>query len=134
MAEGRDVTKIDPLVGSNYRSWKYNMKLVLMERGLWGYVDGTEKAPEASNDDKKEKEIKEYKLKLEKAYSTIALSVSKRLQVHIDDTTDPKKAWETLENLFNIVSVPELVRVNRAFYAATMSEGADINEHLTKII
>ena len=134
MAEGgRDATKIDPLNGSNYRSWKYNMKLVLMERGLWGYAQGTEDPPVTTDDDKKEKEIKEYKLKLEKAYSTIALSVSKRLQVHITDTDDPKKAWDTLEKLFNFVSVPEIVRVNRAFYAATMTEGADLNEHLTKM-
>ena len=134
MAEGgRDVVKIDPLIGSNYRSWKYNIKLVLMERGLWGFAQGNETAPVAEENDKKEKEIKEYKLKLDKAYSTIALSVCKRLQVHINETDDPKKAWDTLEKLFNFVSVPEIVRVNRSFYAATMSEGSDLNEHLTKM-
>ena len=134
MAEGgRDATKIDPLVGPNYRSWKFNMKLVLMERGLWGYAQGTETAPKANETDKKEKEIKEYKLKLEKAYSIIALSVCKRLQVHITETDDPKKAWDTLEQLFNFVSVPEIVRVNRSFYAATMAEGSDLNEHITKM-
>ena len=72
-------------------------------------------------------------MKLDKAYSTIALSVCKRLQVHINETDDPKKAWDTLEKLFNFVSVPEIVRVNRSFYAATMSEGSDLNEHLTKM-
>ena len=37
-----EITKIEPLSGKNYQSWKYNIKLVLMERGLWGFVEGTE--------------------------------------------------------------------------------------------
>ena len=59
MAEGRDVVKIEQLTGSNYQSWKTNMKLVLMERGLWGFVQGTEVLPVATETDKKEKKKKE---------------------------------------------------------------------------
>ena len=44
---------IEPLDGSNYLSWKFNVKLVLMQSGLWGIVSGVEKAPVASEDDKK---------------------------------------------------------------------------------
>ena len=42
-----EITKIEHLDGKNYQSWKYNFKLVLMERGLWGFVEATETAPGA---------------------------------------------------------------------------------------
>ena len=43
-----EITKIGRLDGKNYQSLKYNMKLVLMGRGLWGFVEGTETATGAS--------------------------------------------------------------------------------------
>ena len=46
-----EITKIDKLNGRNYQSWKYNMKLVLMERGLWGIAEGSEVKTEDTTDD-----------------------------------------------------------------------------------
>ena len=43
-----EITKIERLDGKNYQSWKYNIKVVLMERGLWRFVEGTETATGAS--------------------------------------------------------------------------------------
>ena len=43
-----EITKIERLDGKNYQSWKYNIKLVLMERGLWRFVEGIEAATGAS--------------------------------------------------------------------------------------
>ena len=75
-----EIAKIERLVGKNYQSWKYNIKFVLMERGLWGFVEGTETAPGL---------VQQLQCKMhtdkasDKAYSLIALSVDKSLQVHI---------------------------------------------------
>ena len=38
--------KIEKLNGANYMSWKFNMKCLLMEKGLWGFVSGTVAKPE----------------------------------------------------------------------------------------
>ena len=38
MAERFEMPKIEKLNGKNYKSWKYNTTLVLMERGLWGFI------------------------------------------------------------------------------------------------
>ena len=104
-----------------------------MEKGLWGYTQGTEVVPTATDADKKEKEIKEYRMKSDKTYSLIAMNVTKRLQVHIANTENPKLAWELLEKHFNFVSITEIVRINRSFYAASMREGDDLMEHITKM-
>ena len=123
--------QIEPLDGSNYLSWKFNVKLVLMQSGLWGIVSGAEKAPVASEDDKKEKEIVDFRVRSEKAYSQIALNVKKELQVHVANTVDPKNAWDQLKKHFEFVSITHTVRVCRAFYAAKMAENGNLMEHIT---
>ena len=120
-----EITKIEPLSGKNYQSWKYNIKLVLMEHGLWGFV--------------KEQRIlltvlrqMQCEMRTVFAYSLIALSVDKSLQVHISSTTDPRAAWEVLQKQFEqCVSIAQIVQLNCKFYAATIKEGTDLMEHLT---
>ena len=75
-----------------------------------------------------------YRLRSDKAYSLIALSVDKSLEVHISSTTDRRAAWEILRKQFKCVSVAHIFRLNRRFYAATMKEGTDLMEHLTYMI
>ena len=99
-----------------------------MERGLWGFTqEGQETPPEASAS----ATVKNaFRLQSDRAYSLIALNVQKDLQVHISSVTDPLAAWRTLQKQFEFVSVTQIVRLNRKFYAATM-KGADLQEHLT---
>ena len=68
----KSIYKIEPLNGNNFQSWKYNMKLILMERGLWGFIQGTESSPAAGA---AADIVNAYKLKSDKAYSLIALSI-----------------------------------------------------------
>ena len=128
MAEIREITKIEHLNGKNYQTWKYNIKLVLMERGLYGFITGTEEQPA---EDATPQVKSAYQLRRDKAYSLIALSVEKNLQIHISTTTDPLEAWEILRKQFEFVSITQIVRLNRRFYAATMKEDGDVMERIT---
>ena len=128
MSTKSDIMKIELLSGKNYQSWRYNMKLILMERGLWGFAEGREEGPE---DDAAAAVRRTFNQHSEKAYSLIALGIGKALQIHISSTTNPKDAWDILQNQFNFVSVTQIVRLTRRFYAATMYEGSDLLEHLT---
>ena len=74
-----EITKIE-----NYQSCKYNIKLVLIERGLWGFTQGTDTAPATVRN--------AYRPRSDKTYSLIVLNVNKSLQVHISTTTDPRIA------------------------------------------
>ena len=105
------------------------MKLILMERGLWGFTqEGQEIPPEPTA---LAATRNAYRLRSDKAYSLIALSIEKNLQVHIASTVNPKEAWEILQNHFEFVSVTQILRLNRKFYAASMKEGEDLMEHIT---
>ena len=85
-----NVNKIEHLNGSNYKSWKYNVKLLLMERGLWGIANGTEKAPEIKEEDAAKDENvkvkKAWQLRSDKAYSIVALNVDKNILIHLCHT------------------------------------------------
>jgi len=128
MAEESSITRIEKLNGSNFQSWKHDMKFVLMEKGLWGLIDGSETDP-GENATPKIKSA--YKTRSEKAYSSIALSIEKSIKIHVTSTENPKEAWEILHNQFSFVSMAQTVRITRRFYAATMKEDGDLQQHLT---
>jgi hypothetical protein len=65
--------RVAPLEGSsNYRTWKFSMKMVLMSKDIWGVVDGSEV---------KADEDKEWEKKDQKALALISLSVT-QLELH----------------------------------------------------
>ena len=130
MNEENISNKIEKLDGTNYKTWKFNCKLLLMSKSLWEIVDGSKEAPAATEDAKVKQN---FKSKQNQAYSIIALSISKDIQIFITCTNDPKKAWDILENQFSFVSITQLVRVYRKFYASSMVEGGSIMEHVTKM-
>ena len=111
-----------------------------MERGLWGYVTGKIVKPTVktegetvTSDDviKSQEKVSEYELRADKAYSLIALNVDKHLQIHVSSTNSAKEAWDSLQKHFEFVSVSQMVRLTRRFYAAQMEEGADLMKHIT---
>ena len=129
MTSMSETIKIEKLNGKNYQSWKYNIKLVLMERGLWGFTQEGQETPPAETATTAVKNA--FRLRSDKAYSLIALNVEKDLQVHISSVTNPLEAWKILQKQFEFVSVTQIVRINRKFYAASMKEDADLMQHLT---
>ena len=107
------VSKIEKLNGRNYQSWKYNVKLVLMERGLWGFTqEGQETPPET---DASAAVGNSFRLWSDKAYSLIALNIEKDMQIHISSVTASFTGWKILQKQFEFVSVTQIVGLNRRF-------------------
>ena len=78
MSSLSETVKIEKLNGKNYPPWKYNIKLILMERGLSGFTqEGQETPPEETATAAVENA---FRLRSDKAYSLIALNVEKGLQ------------------------------------------------------
>ena len=130
MADDRSMDiKIKKLDGTNYQSWKFQMKLVLMEKDLWGFIEDVEVNVATDSPEVQGK----FRSRSNKAYSLIALSIETSLQPHIVTTTNPREAWCILENLFSFVSVTQIVRLNRKFYAASLEEASDLMIHITEM-
>ena len=122
--------KFAKLDGRNYQSWKFNIKLVLKEKGIFGFIDGSD-VPQDHDETAKVKAA--YKTRSEKAYLLIAINLEPAVQVHVVDTTDPREAREILRQQFSFVLLAQTVRLSRKFYTAKMQENDDLLEHLSNI-
>ena len=70
---GDDRWSVGKLEGdSNWMTWKVQMKHLMLDRNLWGYVDGTTIVAH----DAEEKLQTQFKRKSQKALTTIILSIS----------------------------------------------------------
>ena len=60
----------EKLDGSNWTTWKFQMKHLLLAKGLWQVVEGTEVQP------KEAQAAAEFQKKSQKALATIVLGIS----------------------------------------------------------
>ena len=67
-----DKWSIDKLDSSNWTTWKFQMKHLLLAKGLWGLIDGLEVLEESPM----VQQEANFKKSSQKAFSTIVMSVS----------------------------------------------------------
>ena len=67
-----DKWTIDKLDNSNWTTWKFQMRHLLMAKGLWKYIDGTETLAEDASPEARAKFTSES----QKAISTIVMAIS----------------------------------------------------------
>src|SRR5215469_590900 len=119
--------QIEKLDGSNYHSWKYNMKMVLIERDLWDYVN---EPPVAPTDPA---ELAKYKTKLNKALALVSLFIATEQQVHIRETETPKDAWLILQNIYEPKSRPRVMQLMKQFSSLKMDEDEQMIHYLNNV-
>ena len=86
-----DKWTIDKLGNTNYQTWKFQMKHLLLVKDLYDIVDGSE-APPVESADQQTKAA--YRARYRKAFSAIALSVSSDLLYLITDTEAADLTWK----------------------------------------
>ncbi|CAL1294137.1 unnamed protein product [Larinioides sclopetarius] len=91
----------------NYDQWSRDMKYVLMERGLWKIVNGTEKAPKdavpkTGTDESPElsKAILDYETRSNIAVSLIYLNIETSYRKIVENCEDPVTIWTELRRQF----------------------------------
>ena len=87
-----DSWKIDRLDGSNWITWKFQMKHLLLAKGLWGFVDGSEILEDSASAQQKA----EFNRKSQKAFSMIVMSISTNQLYLITSCEVPLDAWNAL--------------------------------------
>ena len=87
---------IDKLDGNNWSTWKFQLKHMLLAKGLWGLIDGSEILESGA----KEERRAEFRQKSQRAFSTIVMSMSSSQLYLITSTEEPKAAWDALRKHF----------------------------------
>ena len=97
MAADEDKWAIEKLNVSNWSTWKFQMKHILLAKELWGLVDGTEAEP---GEDTAACILADYRKWSQKAFSVIALAISSSQLYLVTSCEQPRQALEALRNHF----------------------------------
>ena len=122
------LTKLDG--DSNWLTWKWQMKLHLTDKDLFGVVDGTETLDEGASEKKK----LEHQKKKSKAMSAIGLSVGSKVALIIRGLEDPQVAWKKLEGHFELNTAMTRLYQRQKYYSIRMAEGSSAEKHLEEMM
>ena len=117
---------IDKLDSSNWTTWKFQMRHLLLAKGLWGLVDGTEVLAESANAQAQT----EFQRKSQRAFSTIVLAISTQQLYLITSCEQPNDAWDALRNHFERETLANKLFLKKRYFRTEMKEGTSIEAHL----
>ncbi|UYV69328.1 hypothetical protein LAZ67_6003255, partial [Cordylochernes scorpioides] len=113
---------VEKLKGQNYRSWKYNIKILLIEKGLWDVM--------IKDEDTQDAQLKAQK---DRALAVIALSINTEHQIHIIDCTSPQEAWKNLEQVFEPKSRSRILQLKKQFVNIKLQTGESVLDYLNRL-
>ncbi|KAL2651319.1 hypothetical protein R1flu_019447 [Riccia fluitans] len=115
----------------NYSSWKLTMRMVLVEKDLWGVISDSEKL-DAFPDEDDEDTIKHNK-KQSSVLIHIRLIVKENIRPIQELCDTAKEAWEKLAARFDNVSKSRVAKLKNDMHSIKIEEGESLLEHLSKI-
>ncbi|CAI7781534.1 unnamed protein product [Closterium sp. NIES-54] len=126
-----DTSAVPIFTGQNYSAWKFKFQVLMMEQGLWGFFDGTEKKP---ND---ESGIATWKKKDQKAFATLISRISINLvslvRMCIKLEASAHEAWKRLETIHVNKTLHGKILARNAFYTVKMRAGESMHEYATRV-
>ena len=120
--------KIVLLNGSNFPTWKIQMKMLLIKEGVWGIVNETEDIPVDPGS------YRHYVARQDRALSTIVLGINHSLLYLIGDPEDPVMVWRKLCAQFQKKSWANKLSLKKRLYNLKMSEGDSIQKHIKNML
>ena len=113
---------IDKLNGSNWDTWKFQMKHLLLAKGLWGLVDGSE----VLADDATTAAQALFRSRLQKAFSTIVFAIDSAQLYLITSSEEPKQVWDALRKHFERETLANKLFLKKQYFRPKMKEGEDV--------
>ena len=126
MATDIKTATVIPLTGTNYATWKVQVRMALMKESLWSIVNSTVVAPPVAEAN----EYAKFCIKRDKALAIIVLSVHPSLLYLLDDPEDPVVVWKKLQDQFQKKSWANKLQLKRRLNALRMREGESIQSHI----
>ena len=120
--------KIEHLNHENYKSWSFQVKL-LLERDEVSDVIEKEKPTEWAS----EAELAAWNKMERKAYQIIGLTVSKSQFVYINKFTNGSDAWNALKDQHRRNTLGVKIRLMRKLFHLKLKHGGSMREHLDEI-
>ncbi|CAI7795648.1 unnamed protein product [Closterium sp. NIES-53] len=126
-----DTSAVPIFTGQNYSAWKFKFQVLMMERGLWGFFDGTEMKP----DD--ESGFGARKNKDQKAFATlisrIGINLVSSVCMCVKLEASAHEAWKRLETIHVNKILHGKILARNAFYTVKMRAGESMHEYATRV-
>ena len=120
---------IEKLNRNNWTTWKFQMKHLLLAKGFWCIVDGSETLDPVASAERRA----EYGLKSQKAFSTIVLAMNTAQLYLVTSCEEPKEAWDALKNHFERGTLANKLFLKKQYFRTEMKEGTSMQEHLKQM-
>ena len=117
---------IDKLESSNWTTWKFQMKHLLLAKGLWGFIGRSE---ELTNDADAETQADFWK-KSQRAFLTLVMAISTPQLYLVTSCEGTKDAWDTLRNHYERETLANKLFFKKRYFRSEMKEGTSIEAHL----
>lgn len=110
---------IEKLEGTkNYDIWKFQMKMALIDYGLWNCVSGTD------TDENRD----------QRALAKLCLSVKPVCLAHLRTAKSSKDGWNNLEKAFQSSGLTRRMFLKRKLYRARYEDFSSMNEYVSGIL
>ncbi|CAI5459781.1 unnamed protein product [Closterium sp. Yama58-4] len=127
-----DTSAVPIFTGQNYSAWKFKFQVLMMERGLWGLFDGSEKRPTDN-----ESAIAAWKKKDQKAFATlisrIGINLVSSVRMCIKLEASAHEAWKRLETMHVNKTLHGKILARNAFYTVKLRAGESMHEYATRV-
>ncbi|GBL94684.1 hypothetical protein AVEN_83997-1 [Araneus ventricosus] len=125
-------TTMELLNALNYHSWSEDAKVLLMEKGCWKFILGTE-SPLSERTTEKDIQDNKVKIRKDRVYSTLYFSISKEYRKLISDTDDGPKAWIKLKPNVKPSSRARIIALLDEFFNSRYGFGEEMGIFATKL-
>ena len=119
-------TKLDE---TNYDDWKLQMEAHLIEKGLFGVIDGTE---ELSTSGPNSKAMHSYRQKQNLTCSKLILGIEASQLPHVHEK-DPAEIWRKLNQIHSARGLGTLLTMRHNFCTMTMPPDSTITSWVAKV-
>jgi hypothetical protein len=120
---------MDKLTDKNFSAWKVRIQLVLQDRGLWKYVDGSKSEPSIT--DIKAHDV--WQERDQQARAQILLTVSDSILPTVRHVRTSKEAWIKISSVFEQKGLSAQVFLRRRLVNLRSEEGESMQSHLNTI-
>ena len=114
---------------SNWLTWKFQMRHLLLDRELWGHVDGSTKLKVDAN----AVETAEFNRKNQKAMTTIVMAVSQSVVSLIQSCEGPVDLWKVLCSNFEKNSLMAKLMLLKRYHMMEMTEGSSVEKFVREM-
>lgn len=111
--------QIEKLSGSNFPTWKFKVKLLMIHKDVWQAVDPLNEGEVSSVVD-------------QKALAVIGLSVQNEQIVHIQSCSTAKEAWESLQKVHEDSGTASKIVLQDQLMTTKLESGKSVKDHIAK--